>query len=527
MRPSSLLLALAAGCLAPATPPDASTDVAPDAALPPPRVVDWRVLDHEGRPWPAEDAPRRPIVELDLSRPIGLDAVYLFGPRAQAFEDLEDDLARAPLRLVNERARVPVEILRNGSSLRVMPGALEAEQTYVIAVASWAASVEDGSTVETTFLASLRIAGEEAGALVADTWPGDGAAAVPTGLRFAAVRFDDAVRSVEGVRLEGPEGVVRTQAERTECGVVGWPGGDCVVVTWEGSLEPHRRYEIVIDEGVTDRGGAPIGPWRSSFETGSDALAEVHLLETTCGLDEAALGPFCVLIDDGQVALRGLADVPVRAFLDVGARRSSAVAPRGELALGVGGLAADTAYTLRLTLEEASGTTFVESLEVRTTPPLPEVTITEVRADARGPEPRQEYIELLNSGAVPVPLQRWTLSDRVDREGDVLGAVPALAPGARALLVAAAFDPAHPDDPTVPEGVPLIRVDGTLASGGLSNAGEPLYLRDHEGRRVSYVPAMAAPGAGICWVRRGAGRGGAPSDFFAAPCTPGRDTPPP
>ncbi len=527
MRATYLLFALLAGCLAPAGSPDNSYDAGSDAALPSPRVLDWRVVDHDGRPWSPERAPRRPIVELDLSRPIAADGVYLFGPAAQPIEDLTDDLGRAPLRLVNERARIPVEILPVGSTLRLIPSTLEVDEDYVVAVASWAASTEDAARLDAPFLATLHIASVQSGASVTDTWPADGAAAVPIGLRFAAVRFDDAVASLAGIRLEGPEGVVRTQVERTECGVVGWPAGECVTLTWNGSLEPHRRYRLIVDEGVTDRGGAPVGPWSASFETGAARVGEIHLLPTPCGIDEIALGPLCVVADDESIALRGLANVPVRAFIDVATRRIGAVAPRGEFAMRVADLASDRPLALRLLLEDASGATFVEDLEVRTTPPLANVTITEVRADARGPEPRQEYVELLNSGTVPVPLEGWSLSDRVDREGDVLGAVPSLAPGARALLVAAAFDPEHPDDPPVPEGVPLIRVDGTLASGGLSNAGEPLFLRDADGRRVSFVPAMPAPGPGICWVRRGMSRAGTPADFFAAPCTPGRDTPPP
>ncbi len=528
MRPPFALFALLTACLGSTVPPDAAydADAGVDAALRAPRVVDWRVVDHGGRPWPADAAPRRPIVEIDFNRPIDPTAVFFFGPDAQDLAALEDDLARSPLRVVNERARLPVESFAVGATLRLIPAALEPGASYAVGVGRWAAAA-DGSHLAAPFVAALTIAGHEAGAGITDAWPPSGAAGIPTGLQFAAVRFDDVVTPATGVRLEGPEGVVRTEAETTDCGLIGWPPGTCVRLTWEGRLEPRRRYRLVVDEAVTDRGGAPVGPWTSTFETGAEPITEVGLLALACGLDEVAQGPLCLWIDDRSISLRALAGAPVRAFLEAGARRSGAVAPRGEITLRLDGLTPDADHSLRLVLEGPSGATFVEALDVHTEPILPPVTITEVRADARGPEPRQEYVELLNSGAVPVPLEGWSLSDRVDREGDVLGAVTPLPPGGRALLVASSFDPEHPDDPPVPEGIPLLRIEGSLGSGGLANAGEPLYLRDAAGRRVSFVPAMPAPGPGICWVRRDTARTGAPSDFYAAPCTPGEDTPPP
>ncbi|MBW2464185.1 MAG: hypothetical protein JRH11_21230, partial [Deltaproteobacteria bacterium] len=81
-------------------------------------------------------------------------------------------------------------------------------------------------------------------------------------------------------------------------------------------------------------------------------------------------------------------------------------------------------------------------------------------------------------------------------------------------------------DTPVPAGVPLARLGTSLASGGLSNAGEPLFLRDAEGHRVSAAPKTTT-GAGQCLVRRsGASRDGRRGDvdaFVVGPCTPGRE----
>ncbi len=104
-------------------------------------------------------------------------------------------------------------------------------------------------------------------------------------------------------------------------------------------------------------------------------------------------------------------------------------------------------------------------------------------------------------------------------------------PGGRALLVADGFDPSAPDDTPVPPGTVLVRMGTSLGSGGLSNAGEPLFLRDPEGHRVSAAPATPPPRAGVCRVRQvDDPRTGAPGSFgydAEGGCTPGRPDRPP
>jgi hypothetical protein len=196
-----------------------------------------------------------------------------------------------------------------------------------------------------------------------------------------------------------------------------------------------------------------------------------------------------------------------------------AVAPRGELALELAGIATDAIVEPELRLVGLDGSTHVERLALRTTEPLATLTITEVSADPRGPEPRQEWVELLNFGPVDTSLEGIALSDRADRVGDVVSAPLVLPAGARALLVADGFDPRHADDPRVPDGVMLVRIGTSLASGGLSNSGEPLFLRDGIGRRLATVPAIPSDGPGRCVRREGAPR--ARTHFSFGPCTPG------
>ena len=363
----------------------------------------------------------------------------------------------------------------------------------------------------------MLLATRDAGAVVVDAWPAPGAAGVDHAIPFAAIRFDDEVEGIEAIAFEGPEGAVHTVKERVACAELGWDAGECVVLRWEGELHPDREYRWTVTDWVKDRGGAPVGPWTGRFETSTST--PIELVPHACALDEHVLGTTCVFADDSSVELRIAASAPFRAFVELDGRFARGVAPRGELTLGLDGLAADTELRGTLRLEGYTDTR-VEPIIVRTTPPLPAITISEVRADPRGPEPHQEYVELVNFGAVPLSLQDHRIADRADREGDAIGPAT-LPPRGRVLLVAPTFDAEHPDDPAVPPGTPLLRLEGSIASGGLSNAGEPLYLRDPEGRRLSMVPALASPGAGRCWARVDDSRSGDPARFVARECRPG------
>ena len=182
---------------------------------------------------------------------------------------------------------------------------------------------------------------------------------------------------------------------------------------------------------------------------------------------------------------------------------------------------------LGLSLEGLDGRAVTRTVHTRTTPPLPTWTITEIRSDSVGPEPAQEYVELVNFGGVAMRPAGLTLADAPDRLGDLIESPVTIAPGGRLLVVAQDFDPDRPDDQQPPAGIPIVRVDGPLASGGLSNGGEPLYLRDGDGRRISSAPALPSSGPGSCLRRvSDAPRTGAPGAFtVSSRCTPGEAEP--
>ncbi|MBX3247617.1 MAG: lamin tail domain-containing protein [Myxococcales bacterium] len=515
---------LAHGCFQPlGVEPDAAQhphDAEVDAGPPTPAILALRVLDHDGAEWPLDAAPRRPVLELETSRPLAnADAVLLFDE--VALPRLLEDLRRMPLLVRHRDALRPARIERGPRSIRVQPREpLELGARYVVAVAGWGRAAEDEAPFP-PFAATFEVARERAGAVVDGTWPPAGAAGVPPELEVAVVRFDDDVRPRGGVRLVGPGGVAATRASELSCAAFGWPDGACVMLRWEGVLRPLSRYTLEVNDRVQDRGGAPVGPWLASFETGDFGEIGLSFLDVACAPDEVELGRGCMLSDDESVRVRLAVDGPARAFLDSDRGSTREVASRGEIALELRNLRASDHFEADLRLVGLDGSTHTERLALATTPPLAALTISETCADPRGPEPRQEYVELLNYGAVPIELRGITLADRVDRLGSEVQVPVSLAPGGRALLVADAFDPNHPLDPPVPPGVPLVRVGTSLASGGLANAGEPLYLRDAERRRLSTVPSIRAPGPGICLVRTGPPRGRSVGHFAAAPCRPG------
>jgi len=519
--PRSPLLAciLLTACLDPVDlgPPDGpiSADMPPDAPRIAPAVLSVTATDFDGRPWPLDALPRQPILEVHTSAPVHATDQWLFlFEGALDPEAILDDLRRPPLLVRHQGRTVPVET--DGS--RLVPERLEPGRSYTLGVAGWARN-EDDVPLEAPYVVPLSVATVAAGATVTGSWPADGTAGVPTELPLIALRFDDLVRG-EDIAIRSDAGSVRGQLVAIACEEVGWGGGDCRAFIPGGALRPSTEYRIRVGETLLDRSGAPVGPWTAVFHTGDASASPIGFLDTPCQIDEVAAGAGCALADDGSLTFRATVTRPVRAFLSGASVRDRMVANRGEIVLRLEPLVAGSRFDGELMLIGLGGETHVERIPLALPEALLPLTIAEVRANPLGPEPRQEYVEVLNFGATPVSVAGLALADRPDRVGDVISTAQTISPGARALLVADAFDPLDESDPPVPPGVPLVRIGTSLASAGLSNAGEALYLRDAEGRRLAASPALETEG-GECLVRRGSVRSGDESAFAIGPCTPG------
>lgn len=519
-RTLPFIFALASSaCLPRPAPHDAA---ASDAAIGPPEVLGIEIVDRRGALW-SDEIPQWPTLVVELSRaPLEPAPIWLFtGP---ADDDLSQDLADDPLRVATVARVVPSATQVDGSRVSLTPDARLAPGTVLTAgVAAWLRSSATDLKLGRPVLRELRVSGApEAGARVTASWPPDGAAAVPLVLPSLVVRFDGPIEgTTEGIALLETGGEVPGAAAAVDCADHGFERGWCALFTPGRALAPSTEHRLVVSEAVLDATGAPVGPWEARFTTAADAEDSApSRIALPCAIDELDVDGACVLADDAQVTLRVQLDEPVRIALSIAGRTLLAVAPRGSATLVASGLAPDTAYSASLRVEDLAGHVSEETLALRTTEPLATVSIVEVRADPNGPEPRQEYVEVLNYGPMTIDLAGMALSDREGALGDVVSQPQRLAPGQRALLVADAFDPEDPADDPVPPGVPLVRMGTSLGSGGLTNAGEPLFLRDASMRRLSAVPAMAAPRA--CVVRTGAEmRSADEAGFSIAPCTPG------
>lgn len=489
-----------------------------------PRVLDVRVTDVRGEAWPAE-IPQRPRFEVTLSHlPFESPPIWLFADIGRA--DLLDDLAAKPLRVATERHVIPAAFEEEGARFTLTPSERLAPGTAItLGVGAWLRAAETGLTMGEPFIRERVVSdAPEAGARVDASWPPDGAAAVPPHIPALFVRFDGPVTGVdEGLALLDAGGVrVAGDAAPVDCTDAGFWGGWCTRFIPARPLAPRTAHRLEVSERVVDATLAPVGPWAARFTTAAEGDdPPPGLVALPCALDEEDVLGACLLRGDDRLAFRLQIDEPARVSLTVAGQTLLAVAPRGSATLRATGLTPDTTYPAVLRVEDLAGQRVEHALTLQTEPPLLPLSIVEVRGDPLGAEPRQEYVEILNYGPMTVDLEGVAISDRPDTLGDVIMRSQRLAPGQRALIVADRFDPDDPDDePPVPPGVPLVHIGTSIASGGLTNTGEPLFLRDASMRRLSAVPAMAAPRA--CLIRVGDDLRSDDAALFAVgPCTPG------
>lgn len=525
------LCAIVGGCV--------QTDLAPVNSEQGPTIA-LRVLDQSLVESERNEVPRRP--QLRLERPGGLqaDPAGLWLLTGAADDDLREDLSAAPLRAEHAARVVPSSLSAHDDALVLEPlTALESDSIYTMAIAG---NARDGAGKRlfsngAPWLVELRTErGAAAGARVLSTWPADGASAVPTNLAAAVIAFDGEVAGeMDGAWLEAPDGLaVPAALEIGACSALApeHEGASCIRITPGTLLAPGAPYALVLGSTLHDAHGAPIGPYRASFRTASGPDHRAPLLRLpSCAIDERAVSVGCALIDDHAITVHVLADEPALFTLTTAVPDGQeplvarSVGASGEALLQLSGLEPDHAYALELQLRDEADDVARERFELRSAPPLPTLSIVELRADPLGPEPAQEFVELLNYGTRPVQLQGCALGDRLDAPGTPISTEAWLQPATRALLVADGFDPQAAGDVQPPAGALLVRVGKSLASGGLRNSGEALYLRAPDGTRISAAPSTPTPRAGRCVVRIGddprSGAAGTFDDAGDEGCTPG------
>jgi hypothetical protein len=485
------------------------------------------VFDAQGQASDTNTMPRRPRLVLTAKPALAKSpAPMLFTGSADA--DLLRDLDRLPLTSLNARRLLPSSIASSADgSIRIVPDTTLARgSTYTFAVAR---SALPGSP-DSAFTAELHTDDSAlAGAAVSGSFPADGSAGVASALPLAWLTFDGLVDGVgEGIWLEDAVGLaVPAEISVQPCAALETDAETCVELGLQATLEPLTHYSLRSGRALHDAHGAEVEPFTASFSTdGVDDDAPLIWSTGTCALDETTLPIGCALIGDHDVQLRMQPSGLARIVAALGEQSSARLSSGTPVEMSFRGLTPSTAYALHVTAADAAGTVTEVDSTLTTTSELAALSITEVRADPLGSEPAQEYVELLNFGATSIDVQDFTLSDSPDQLETKLPASPALPAGARALIVPATFDAASTLDAAPAPGALLLRTAAALTRSGLANAGEPLFLRDREGRRLSAAPATPPPRPGICITRSSADpRTGAPGSFdydAAGGCTPGR-----
>lgn len=249
-------------------------------------------------------------------------------------------------------------------------------------------------------------------------------------------------------------------------------------------------------------------PFRSGLEQPEVPFAN-------CSDTEIGFAAGCLRVTSGAAIVRGPAGPTFWAVAGAHGWRAQYVDPGAEFAIPV--QHESPAVALRATAFDLSGRSSFTSLQVTVGAPTSRVVINEVMANPVGPEPQQEWIELLNDGAVSAEMVGWKLRD----EGTEIEIPPlSIAPAAFVLLVRSDYLEGLDGEHTPPIGTTLIRLP-QLGKAGLLNAGESLTLLDNEGRVVSSFPARASARQGVSVARRSAMTLDSDPNGFASHAHPG------
>ncbi|MFV8755405.1 hypothetical protein ACNOYE_33050 [Nannocystaceae bacterium ST9] len=314
--------------------------------------------------------------------------------------------------------------------------------------------------------------------------PLPGELAVPTNLARVELRVHPPVpwpQPDATIELEDDVGDRVRLIDPQPC--VDWLPGSCVSLRPERPLAPDRRHRPA-GGTLVDRLGRPAtiaSPDRETwFATDSGPDLEPPAPESIAELRGRCL---VVWIAGDEVLLARLA---------VGEAVREQVLTPGVAAIG---LASDDAqpgesiaWTLALRDRADNHAELAGELVAGPgfDPELPRLVFSEVLGNPLGPEPDAEFVELL-ALAGPADTTGLLLSDRSpdelfaswargdDPPGDPLPAIT-LDQGQPALIVASSWAPGLGGDPSPPASTPLIVLDGSLGSGGIANAGEPLTL---------------------------------------------------
>jgi hypothetical protein len=445
-------------------------------------------------PAPLDAAPRVLRLHLDGAGPLDPAAVALV--RGAVGPVQLHEIAVQHVSAALSARLVPALVFPEGAAVVVAPTvALDPGEHYTLAV---------GPLLQTV---AVDVAPADPLPLLRRLWPPAGASGPAAGAVWCGdaplPRFDAAVTLAPA----GPAGWVRRGA------LPAGAGARCLRFEAEatgaaGAWVPPPLVASSADPSIAVR----LSP--EPLRAGTAGAAPSAL---GCGGDEIAFGPGCVQVEDDRVLGRSPGWPSLWVVAGAGVDSVLTTGPGDPFVIS--GLPPATDATLDVGAIDARGTVFRMLVTAVTSAPMPHVVLNEVLANPLGPEPAQEWVEIVNDGHAPVDLGGYVL---VDGGGETALPPAVLGPGAFALLVNDAFDPQATADPCPAPGTRLLRVPH-LGKNGLSNAGEPLGLRDPDGVVVSRLPSTPKPkpGRSLARLTPAAPDGLAASFALAAP-SPGR-----
>lgn len=232
-----------------------------------------------------------------------------------------------------------------------------------------------------------------------------------------------------------------------------------------------------------------------------------------CGASATAIALGCAEVADDQLSLRTPTE-PVLWVLHT-ARGSLLEVSRAGSTIVLRGLSPETQERIWGAAYDALDAHPFD-LTVTTAPARARLVLNEALADALGPEPQSEWVEIFNDGTLGVDLAQFRFQDGGGRI-----ALPSawLAPKSFALLVREDFEPTGSDEPPLP-GTLLVRVP-SLGKSGLANSGERLALIDPLGQECSVLPAASGKAGQSLSRRTPSTRDDDPDGFAFAVPTPG------
>ncbi len=489
------------------------------AALP--QVLDVAVTDAADAPWPISDAPRSPRFVLRLEQALPERRSKnppLHLVRGLVSDDVLDDLENPPLRAATLALLEPLTIAAHGHSVTATPQApaLPVGQVFTLV---WATSPAK------TF--SIRISQHPAaGAQWVESFPAAGTRSVPTNTRHALLRFDGYLADLPEASLQAsPSAPQQVEVASMPCPELGFGEGDCLWLSWQEDLVPRAEYTLHFTSAFRDLAGNAVDVPPLHFEAAeAPDLTPPRRMALPCARDELTLQGLCALASDSSLSVRAMFDEPAMVELIAPPQRSSSVSFTDAVTATLFGLTSHHCSLLRAT--DLAGNQLDTPICLALPEGLARVTIDEVLVNPLGPDPAQEFVELLNFGDTPVPLDGFTLTQDAFSEGQRLDLSGALMPGERVLVVAPTFDRRSSADAQVPDAVRLVRLAKALS---LPNGGASLFLRDAQGRRLSASPRVkpAREGQSLARYPGSALRSGLASDFLLDPnggSTPGRPT---